>query len=66
MNPYKGTGYNSFKYHGSAVENEAIRNIEKEERLSELERKIKEKKAEIQKSLNIDELFSNVLNFASQ
>lgn len=66
MNPYKGTGFTSFKYHGSAVENAAIRHIEGQEKIKALKRDITNTKAEIKGTLNIDELFEQVLNLASQ
>lgn len=66
MNPYKGTGFTSFKYHGSVVENAAIRHIEGEEKIKALKRDITNTKAEIKGTLNIDELFEQVLNLASQ
>ena len=62
---YKG-GLSSFKYHGSSVENIALRRIEQEEKIAHLKREIREDEKIIKQSLNIDELFSNVLNFASQ
>ena len=63
---YKG-GLSSFKYHGSSVENIALRRIEQEEKIAPLENMGSERmKKIIKQSLNIDELFSNVLNFASQ
>lgn len=60
------SGFSSFKYHGSSVENIALRRIEQEEKIATLEHGIREDKKIIKQSLNIDELFSNVLNFASQ
>lgn len=60
------SGYSSFKYHGSSVENIALRRIEQEEKIATLEHGIREDKKIIKQSLNIDELFSTVLNFASQ
>lgn len=66
MNAYRGTGLTSFKYCGSSVEHVAIRHIEGEEKIKKLKRSIERKKDKIQSSLNIDELFSAVLNLASQ
>lgn len=60
------SGFSSFKYHGSSVENIALRRIEQEEKIATLEHGIREDKKIIKQSLNIDELFSTVMNFASQ
>ena len=48
------------------MENIALRRIEQEEKIARLKRRIREDEKSIKQSLNIDELFSNVLNFASQ
>ena len=66
MNAYKGTGYRAFKDHGSSVERMAIRHIEGEEKIQKLKQTIDQRKEKIQSALNIDELFSKVVNFASQ
>lgn len=66
MNAYQGTGYRAFKDHGSSVERMAIRHIEGEEKIKKLKQIIDQRKEEIQGILNIDELFSKVVNFASQ
>ena len=48
------------------MENIALRRIEQEEKIARLKHGIREDEKIIKQSLNIDELFSNVLNFASQ
>ena len=59
-------GLRSFRAHGSSTENIALARIERDEKILSLEQEIQKKKAEIQQTLNIDELFSSVVNFASQ
>ncbi len=66
MNAYRGTGYQAFKNGGSSVENAAIKHIEGEARIKAMQQRIKRQKTEILTDLNIDELFSKVLNLASQ
>lgn len=66
MNAYRGTGYQAFKNGGSSVENAAIRHIEGEARIKAMQQRIKRQKTEILTDLNTDELFSKVLNLASQ
>lgn len=60
------SGLSSFRCYGSSVENIALQRIEQEEKIARLEHGIRKDKKIIKQSLNIDELFSNVLNFASQ
>lgn len=66
MNAYRGTGYHAFKNHGSSVENAAIRHIEGEEKIKAIQQRIDRSKDKIRTTLNIDELFSEVLNLASK
>lgn len=66
MNAYRGTGYHAFKNYGSSVEYAAIRHIEGEEKIRAIQQDIDHRKEEIKTDLNIDELFSKVLNIASQ
>ncbi len=66
MNAYRGTGYQAFKNGGSSVENAAIKHIEGEARIKAMQQRIKQQKTEILTALNMDELFSKVLNLASQ
>lgn len=66
INPYRGTGFQAFKYRGSSVENTVIRRIDGEERFKKLQQDINQRKNEIQDSLNINELFEKILNLASQ
>lgn len=66
MNAYRGTGYQAFKNGGSSVENAAIKHIEGEARIKAMQQRIKRQKTEILTDLNMDELFSKVLNLASQ
>lgn len=66
MNAYRGTGYQAFKNGGSSVENAAIKHIEGEARIKAMQQRIKRQKTEILTDLNTDELFSKVLNLASQ
>ena len=66
MNAYRGTGYQAFKNGGSSVENAAIKHIEGEARIKAMQQRIKQQKTEILTTLNMDELFSKVLNLASK
>lgn len=66
MNAYRGTGYQSFKNGGSSVENAAIKHIEGEARIKAMQQRIKQQNTEILTALNMDELFSKVLNLVSQ
>ncbi len=66
MNVYRGTGLQAFKSNGSSVERAAIRHIEGKERIKKIQQTINERKEKIIETLNIDELFSEVLNIVSQ
>lgn len=66
MNDYRGTGYQAFKNYGSSVENAAIRHIEGEAKIKAIQTSIDHSKDIIRTTLNMDELFSEVLNIASQ
>lgn len=67
VNLYKGTGFQAFKDRGiSSVEYAAMRRMEGEEKFKKLQQDINQRKSEIQDSLNINELFEQVLNLASQ
>lgn len=66
MNTYRGTGYQAFKYKGSSVENAAIRHIEGEEKIKAMQKSMECSKDKIRATLNIDELFSEVLYLASR
>ena len=49
-----------------SIENAAIKHIEGEARIKAMQQRIKQQKTEILTALNMDELFSKVLNLASQ
>lgn len=66
MNVYKGTGLQAFKNNGSSVERTVIRHIEGEERIKKLQQTINKTKEKIIENLNIDELFSEVVNIVLQ
>lgn len=67
VNAYKRTGLQAFKNNGaSSVELAAIRHIEGEERIQKLKQSVEQTRNEIKDSLNINELFEQVLNLASQ
>lgn len=63
---YRGTGVTAFKERGSSVENAAIRHMEEMWGIEVLKRRIEENKKEIRSTLNINELFSEVLNLVSR
>lgn len=66
MNVYKGTGLQAFKNNGSSVERAVIRHIEGEEKIKKIQKNINERKEKIIENLNIDELFSEVVNIVLQ
>lgn len=66
-NAYIGTGLRAFKERGiSSVEYAVMRHMEGKEKIKAIQQGINNRKEEIQTDLNIDELFSRVLNLASQ
>lgn len=67
VNAFKQTGVQAFKNNGaSSVELAVIRHIEGQEKIQRLRQQEERAKTEIKDILNIDELFGQVLNLASQ
>lgn len=67
VNAYKRTGLQAFKDSGvSSVELAAIRHMEGQEKIQKLKQQEARLKSEIKDSMNMDELFEQVLNLASQ